>query len=322
MRLRNGLAHAEATRRGGRRRNSLFFEALGRAVCVVVLVGTADVAGAQPDVAGSVIAADTRMPLPGVQVRYHEFRDTDYQLVVYTDAAGRFMFQIDPLVAGHVGLISVDADGYNLAWLPWPPADGVGSELEFVLTKPSTIYGRIVDGTSGEPIGGTVMVEWTMPHGGALVSDAAAADNTGAFEMRVPGDFPRPRVIAWANRYAPALEVRFGYSDVDRPQTRLERLGSLSGQLIQEEGQAVVGALIHARYATATDLPAWIVDNLAGQRLLTDTSGSFVVEDLVPHHPIVLWAELPDGSSSDLGTVQGVESGERHQEVFAWHSER
>lgn len=121
-----------------------------------------------------------------------------------TDLDGRFYLDIGEL--GDLGLLYVRETGYNSAVLSWPTP--VDRDIVLRLTRPVTVYGRVVN-ASGMPVSGATL-KWGMPFDGRLTSGTAAAAPDGSFAVPVPGMSGELRLVAWADLYAPT-EAKYTY---------------------------------------------------------------------------------------------------------------
>ncbi len=280
--------------------------------------------GQQPTggrVSGTVVVAATGRPVANARVQYqqhqvadanpivpHDQQDNSVQTTV-TDAAGQFTFP-----PSRLGVVTVTASGFGTAQRRWPPRRG--RTLEVALTPPVAVQGTVVDYETLRPLVGVVTA--LVQHPDNVVSTSAVVED-GTFRFE---DLPLASglVVAYAGDHAPAVG-RFTTAVGDRVDVhlRLSRGATVTGQVLDAAAKPVAGAQLIVRY-TDTLPEAVMLANFIGGITMTGSDGEFALTGLVPHTPVILYAEH-DGQQTNTVTIE-VEPGQARPDLVLRLPER
>ena len=274
-------------------------------------------------VAGRVLDAESRRPLPGALV----WSPADPGTFVRSDTGGRFA--LPPPEAGSFWLEAAAA-GYLPKRIAVSPADRRGRGPSLALARAQSLRGQVVD-DRGAPLPGAwigaepeLAFDRRPGRGAEALADGGASDHTGAFDLhrlrpatgyllRVerPGFLPAELKAVAPDRGAPPRFVRVAL----RPSPRA------TGLVVDPGGRPVPGAAVRVAAATGRGrsqalAPRALAEEAAGDRATTDERGRFTFAQL-PAAELDLEVEKTGfagarfsglkvpiaGSEVDLGTI-------------------
>ena len=236
--------------------------------------------------------ATTGSPIQNARVEYVEDgADDSTALVATTDQNGRFAFP-----AEGSGIVTASKSGLATISVGWRSGTGA---LRIELPSPATLTGRVYDMASRRTIVEahvSVMVDHPVnPRSSAVLTDNGSFD----FDGLPPGSAV---LLVQARGYAPTAATATltgGRSRNVEVGMLLE--GSVTGSVVDAQGNAVGGALVEIEYQGFTDA-ALLSSGVSGY-VLTGDDGRFLVTGIVPNEGFSIYAELEDGSRSDSQTL-------------------
>lgn len=207
-------------------------------------------------------------------------------------------------------------------WMPFPSRFGPASLSLLIcswllsahaLAQTGTVSGRIVEGTSGQPVTGASVQIGTIVFGGFAPEQAALTDGDGRYSFEVSANSTKalfvqaqppllpsywPGIPCGAN--PPCSFPGLGNISVQAGQTFVADLtlnppGALSGSVIRDDNATpIANALIMARWRATPDLPGSV-----SFQTRTDALGDYVIDGLPPGQYRV-WADGEDAYISEL----------------------
>ena len=233
-----------------------------------------------------------KRPIRNVRVEYVEDEADDRNaLITTTDENGRFSF-----TAGESGVVTASKSGRTTISVGWQ--DGVGT-LRIELPPPATLSGRTYDMATRRSIANahvSVMVDHSVnPHSNAVLTETGDFAFTGL----PPGSAV---LMVQARGYAPTTAtVTLAGGNSRNVDVGMLQEGSVTGMVVDAQGDAVSGALIEFAYGEFTD-SALLLSGVGGH-VLTGDDGQFLVTGIVPNERFSIYAELEDGSRSGSQTL-------------------
>lgn len=198
--------------------------------------------------------------------------------------------------------MTVNAESFATAKRSWPPREG--HELQFFLTPPSVLTGRLVDAGTRQGIEGrvTLLVRDTVHH----VSSTVHIQGEFRFDDLPDG----PGVIyARADGFAPTSgKVTIGAGKELEMQIGLLLEAVASGRVVLgDSDRPLVGATVRVGYDPSMH-GADILAGLVRGDVASDSEGAFRIRGLIPDTPVALRAEF-GGMLSDVTTIPTIGPG-------------
>jgi 5-hydroxyisourate hydrolase-like protein (transthyretin family)/protocatechuate 3,4-dioxygenase beta subunit len=242
-------------------------------------------ADATPIVAGRIrlTQATARANLP----RYLRMLDERPELELETDSDGEGNFRFEHLPAGRFDLL-VRADGYAPHTQRGITIEGGQRPTDLgavTLERGSGLEGVVVDDDDRPVEGATVAAR--PPSAAGIRADAldaltdpkdvheATTGRDGRFSLSGLTTGESVDVTARRQGYVPATLARVEVPSSEPLRFALEPAARVTGRVLSDDGAPVAAATVTARPADAA-LPA----ALSGRTAMTDTEGSFVLDDL------------------------------------------
>lgn len=235
----------------------------------------------------SILAA-TGSPISNARVEYVEDgADDSTALVATTDQNGRFAF-----TAGGSGIVTASKSGRATISVGWGRDTGA---LRIELPSEATLTGRAYDMANRRSIANayvSVMVDHPVnPHSTASLADGGSFD----FRGLPPGSVT---LFVQARGYAPAVaRTTLAAGGSRNVEVGMLLEGSVSGNVVDGQNNAVSGALVEVVYNGFTDA-ALLSSGISGY-ILTGNDGLFRVTGIVPGEGFSIYAELADGRRSN-----------------------
>ena len=209
-----------------------------------------------------------------------------------TDANGSLKF-----TAGNPGIVTASKSGFTTISVGWRTDSG--STLRIELPPPASLSGLVYDMANRQAIleaHVSVMVDHLVnPH-----SNAGLVENGNfAFDGLPPGTAV---LLVQAPGFAPATASTTLISgDSHNVDVGMLLEGSVSGSVVDGQGDAVTGALIEIVYDGFENADL-LSSGLSGY-VLTGDDGLFLATGIVPNEQFSIYAELEDGSRSNVQTL-------------------
>ena len=237
--------------------------------------------------------ASSGRPIQDARVEYVEDGvDDSAAIASTTDANGSLKF-----TAGSPGIVTASKSGFTTISVGW--RNDSGSTLRIQLPPPASLSGAVYDMANRQAIleaHVSVMVDYSVnPH-----SDAALAEN-GNF--RFDGLPPGAAVLfVQATGFAPtAASTTLISGDSHNVDVGMLLEGSVSGSVVDGQGDAVADALIEVVYQSLAD--ADLLSSGFGGLVSTGDDGLFFATGIVPNEQFSIYAELEDGRRSSVHTL-------------------
>ena len=235
----------------------------------------------------------TGRPINNARVEYVEDGAEDSTAIASTtDANGSIKF-----TAGNAGVVTASKSGFTTISIGYNKSSD--STLRIELPPPATLSGAVYDmATRRAALDAHVSV--LIDHEANPRSNAVLTEN-GSF--RFDGLPPGPTaLIAQAPGFAPSLATTTLIAgDSHSVDVGLLLEGAVSGSVVDGQGKAVAGALLEVVYQGLAD--ADLLASGIGGHVLTGDNGLFLVTGIVPNEEFAIYAELDDGSRSDVLTL-------------------
>jgi len=259
------------------------------------------------EVAGLVIDAETREPVPGARVESEGGR-AELTGACTTDADGRFRC---PFRGGYVTL-AVDAPGYAPARLLFRP----GAEISVPLLRGAVLEGRVVASPGGRPVAGIPVYACRDDGRPDDVVLSVETDRTGAFRIeRLPagewnvfalgtGFSPKGAgALSDAWRYNP-FAVRLEAGEKARHDLEVVPAGRIVGRVLDESGDPVPGTELSVSGGNMTPWERICTREAGGT---SGPDGRFRLGSLMPGVSYSLRADSPRYADVHLRAVARVE---------------
>ena len=237
--------------------------------------------------------ATTGQPIEDARVEYVEDgADDSASIASLTDANGSLK-----LTVGNPGIVTASKSGLTTISVGWRTDSG--STLRIELPPPASLSGRVYDMANRQAVleaHVSVVVDHTVnPH-----SNAGLVENGNfAFNGLPPG---AAVLLVQAPGFAPATaSTTLVAGDSHSVDVGLLLEGSVSGSVVDGDGDAVAGALVEIVYDGFENADL-LSSGLSGY-VLTGDDGLFYATGIVPNEQFTIYAELEDGSRSDTHTL-------------------
>jgi len=239
-------------------------------------------------IAGRVVASETGSPLPNVEVSIAERQ-------AISDADGRYV--VDDLPEGWHRLSLSPIDGYLSDPAFFGPLVRVvpgATETTDLCVEPGVVVsGRVVD-TGGRPIvAAKVCLCESLLHierVGHWPGQPVETDDDGRFVLPAVLPGTQVRLLAWHDEHADTLsDLMVLVEDRGDVEVRMTEGGRVSGQVVDTDGQPVVGAAVHL-YALRQRPGSQTTVDASSEP--TGTDGKFTVLHAPPGYCVThLWSQ-------------------------------
>lgn len=237
--------------------------------------------------------ASSGSPIPNARVEYIEDgADNSTAISSTTDANGSLQ-----LTAGNPGVVTASKSGFTTISVGYHR--DIGSTLRIALPPPANLSGSAYDMATRRAVRDayvSIVTDYSVnPHSNAVLTES------GSFSF--DGLPPGPTVlIARAPGYAPTIaSTTLTAGDAHNVDVGMLLGGSVSGIVVDAQGDAVANALVEIEYHgfAGSDLLATGI----GGYVMSEDDGQFFVTGIVPDEGFSIYAELDNGTRSNVQTL-------------------
>lgn len=268
------------------------------AVAAVVSLSVGEVENQQRQITVVVTQVPTGLassgsPIPNARVEYIEDgAENSTAVASTTDANGSLK-----LTAGNPGVVTASKSGFTTISIGYDRSSD--STLRIELPPPASLTGSVYDMATRRAVRDayvSIVTDYSVnPHSNAMLTE------NGSFSF--DGLPPDPTfMIARAPGFAPTIaSTTLIAGDAHSTDIGMLLEGSVSGSVVDSHSNAVANALVEVEYHGFTDSD--LLSTSIGGYVMTDDDGLFFVTGIVPNEGFSIYAELDNGTRSNVQTL-------------------